>query len=74
MTSIDEQNWRVRIWNKVAPSDSVPYDARHGHASLLYRMKWDEGRIAYRMGQTVSTLHEFYVHPMAQFNEDEAWA
>jgi integrase len=70
-TVIDEQNWRVRTWSKCAPKGSVPYDARHGHASLLYRAKWDPGRIAYRLGHTITTLQDFYAHPMKAFAEED---
>jgi integrase len=61
-TKFDYDNWRKRTFKPCAPDDAVPYDVRHGHASLLIRSGWDLVRVAKRMGHSPATCLHHYAH------------
>jgi integrase len=67
----DWNNWR-RVWRSVAPQGAVPYDLRHGHASLLIREGWDVVRVARRMGHSPTETHRTYAHVFDQYEDTPA--
>ncbi len=67
----DWNNWR-RVWRSVAPQGTVPYDLRHGHASLLVREGWDVVRVARRMGHSPTETHRTYAHVFDQYEDTPA--
>jgi hypothetical protein len=67
----DWNNWR-RVWRSVAPKSTVPYDLRHGHASLLIREGWDVVRVARRMGHSPTETHRTYAHVFDQYEDTMA--
>jgi len=67
----DWNNWR-RVWRSVAPQGTVPYDLRHGHASLLIREGWDVVRVARRMGHSPTETHRTYAHVFDRYEDTMA--
>jgi integrase len=70
-TKFDYDNWRKRTFKPCAPDSAVPYDARHGHASLLIRAGWDVVRVAKRMGHSPATCLHHYAHLLDSYEDTE---